>query len=161
MAKHIFKIRGMKKMACYWFFIVGVSFFGSCRELLGKYSLGNHLSLWDNDRKEERIVVYCEGECNGGIYVVPTYARHYDSARKHYAEYVETARSNKKWVIVKTLHVIDNKENYYIISKTFNIEHLDCAKANCDSILQSHVIGPLDLAGFQERAKILQVNLGF
>ncbi|MGS0688961.1 hypothetical protein ACVBEQ_28070, partial [Nakamurella sp. GG22] len=78
----------------------------------GEYSLGNHLSLWDNDKKEERIIVYCEGDCHGGIYVVPTYERHYDKDKQHFAEYVEEANSNKKWVIAKTICVKEKMEKY-------------------------------------------------
>jgi hypothetical protein len=142
-------------------FIALIFLSASCNEMWGEYSLGNHLSLWGNDKKEDRIIVYCEQDCHGGIYVVPTYARHYDSTGQQYAEYVETATSNKDWVIVKTFQIKDKKENYYIVSKDFNIENLDCAKSNCDSILQSHVAGPLDFTEFKNKTKDLKVTLDF
>lgn len=122
----------------------------------GKYSLGNHLSLWDNDKKEESIIVYCEGDCHGGIYVIPTYERHATNG-----EYVEEATSDKKWVIAKTFEKKDNKENYYIISKDFNIDNMDCSKVNCDSILQSHVTGPLNLTKFKNKMQALHIELDF
>jgi len=133
----------------------------SCNEMSGEYSLGNHLSLWGNDRKEERVIVYCTGDCHGGIYVVPTYKRHYDSSGQHYAEYVEAAKSNKKWVIAKTYQINEKQENYWIISKNFDIDSLDCAKANCDSILQSHVTGPLSLTEFENKKEALNIQLDF
>lgn len=137
----------------------------SCREMWGDHPLGNNLSLLEGDTKEDRIIVYCTGRsggaCISGIPVVPTYKRHYDSSGQNYAEYVEEATSNKKWVIAKTFQIKEKKENYWIISKNFNIENLDCAKVNCDSILQSHVIGPLDSAGFENKKKILNISLDF
>jgi hypothetical protein len=147
----------MKKIA---FFIFTMFYFVSCNEWYN-HPLGNHLSLWDGDTKEDRIIVYCEGRCYGGIYVVPTYARHYDSSGQKYAEYVEEATSNKRWVIVKTYQIQEKKENYWLISKDFNIENLDCAKANCDSILQSHVTGPLSLSEFRSKLQTLNVDLDF
>ncbi|MGN6530745.1 MAG: hypothetical protein ACTHK0_03190 [Ginsengibacter sp.] len=151
----------MNKRFCYRTLQVLIFFTASCNGISGKYPLGNHLSLWDNDKKEEKIIVYCEGNCNGGIYVVPTYEGHYDSTKQHYAEYVEEAKSNKKWVIVKTFRVKEKQENYYIINKDFDIRGLDCGKANCDSILQSYVTGPLTLNDFNNNKKALNVNLDF
>ena len=125
----------------------------------GNYPLGNHLWLWDNDRKEEKIIVYCEGDCNGGIYVVPTYKRHYDSIKHNFSEYVEAAVSDKNWVVAKTLKIKEHRNLYYIISKAFNIEHVNCSKVNCDSILQSCVIGPLSKNEFKKREQLLNIDL--
>ncbi len=129
----------------------------SCNEWYN-HPLGNHLSLWDGDGDKDRIIVYCEGNCHGGIRVLPTYERSTNNG-----EYVESATSNKKWVIAKTLQVKDNKENYYIIniSKDFDIENVDCAKVNCDSILQSHVTGPLSLPEFKNKVQALNIDLDF
>jgi len=134
-------------------------FISSCGEW-SNYSLGNNLSIWEGDKKEDRAIIYCEGNCHGGIYVIPTYKRHYDSSG-NYAEYVKEVLSNKGWVIVKTILLKEKKENYWIISKDFNIENLDCAKANCDSILQSNVFGPFNYHGFREKNKELRTNLKF
>lgn len=128
----------------------------SCRQMWGDHPLGNHLSLWDGDKSDENVIVYCEGNCHGGIYVVPIRERQTNDG-----EYVEEATSNKKWVIAKTRKKKDNKENYYIISKDFNIEHVDCSKVNCDSILQSHVTGPLSLREFENKKKALNIGLDF
>lgn len=126
----------------------------------GNNILGNNLSLLEGDKKEDRIIVYCEGDCHGGIYVVPTYARHYDSNGR-YAEYVEMAKSNKEWVIVKTLRIKEKQENYWIISKEFSLAKLDCSKNDCDSILQKQVIGPLALKEFQNKLQVLNIDLNF
>lgn len=153
----------MQKRDYHFFYIIIallVFFTVSCNEWYN-HPLGNNLSLWEGDKKEDRIIVYCEGNCHGGIYVIPTYERHYDSSGQHYAEYVETATSNKKWIIVKTLQIKEKRENYWIISKGFDITHLDCSKSNCDSILQSHVTGPLSLNEFKNKVHTLDIDLDF
>jgi hypothetical protein len=133
----------------------------SCTDAMwGVHWLGNNVALTVGDRIEDRIIEYCEGNCNGGIYFLPTYARHYDSTG-HYAEYVQEAKSNKNWIIAKTFRIKEKQENYWIISKNFSISNLDCGRANCDSILQSHVTGPLSLPEFQDRVKTLNVGLRF
>ncbi len=146
----------MSKKFCYSILQVLVLFIVSCNWMSGEYSLGNHLSLWDNDKEKTAIIVYCEGDCHGGIQVLPIRERQTASG-----EYVEEATSDKKWVIAKTFQIKENKENYYIISKDFNIENLDCAKANCDSILQSHVRGPLSLTEFKNKLQVLSIGLDF
>lgn len=137
----------------------------SCREMWGDHPLGNNLSLLEGDTKEDRIIVYCTrrsaGVCVSGIPIVPTYKRHYDSSGQKYAEYVEGATSNKKWVIAKTFQIKKKRENYWIISKDFNIEKLNCAKVNCDSILQSYVIGPLDSTEFENKREALDIEVDF
>jgi hypothetical protein len=141
-------------------FITGL-FFTSCREIWGDHPLGNNLSLLEGDKKEDRIIVYCPnrgGTCTGGIQIVPKYERQFDSEGR-YAEYVELAVSNKKWVAVRTLQVKDKKKNYWLISKNFDLGDADCSNENCDSILQSLVIGPLNLAEFKEKRKALNVDL--
>jgi hypothetical protein len=64
-------------------------------------------------------------------------------------------------VIAKTYQIQKKQENYWIISKDFNIENVDCSKANCDSILQGHVTGPLSLSEFQNKLQALDINLNF
>jgi hypothetical protein len=135
-------------------------FTASCYEGYN-HPLGNNLSLWEGDTKEDRIVVYCEGNCQGGIYVVPTYERHFDSSKQHYAEFVEEATSNEKWVIVKSLRIKEKQNNYWIISKNFTLKNIDCSKANCDSILQSHVMGPMNSEAFGNRLRELNIDLDF
>jgi putative component of membrane protein insertase Oxa1/YidC/SpoIIIJ protein YidD len=144
--------------AVYRILVLFVFFTTSCNEWYN-HPLGNHLSLWEGDTKEDRTIVYCEGGCHAGIDVVPTYERRFDSSKQHYAEYVETATSNKKWVLVKTLQIKEKQENYWIISKDFSIENLDCSKSNCDSIIQSHVIGPLNYSNLQKEIRGLKIDL--
>jgi hypothetical protein len=142
-------------------------FITSCnwwKEIWGDHPLGNNLSLLDGDKKEDRVIVYCSGKsagtCDGGIFVVPTYERHFDGSGK-YVEYVEMAQSNKEWVIVKTHRTKEKKDNYWFISKKFIIEDTDCTKFNCDSILQSHVMGPFDHSQFIEKRHSLKIELSF
>lgn len=133
----------------------------SCNEMWGDHSLGNNLSLLEGDKKEDRIIVYCSnagGVCRSGIPVVPKYNRQFDSIGR-YAEYVELAVSNEKWVAVRTLEIKNGVKNYWLISKDFTLEKVDCQKINCDSILQSHVIGPLQFKEFYKIKDELNVKL--
>jgi hypothetical protein len=75
--------------------------------------------------------------------------------------YVETAKSNRNWIIANTIQIKDKKENYWIISKDFKINLDTCDKNYCDSIIQSHVTGPLNLNDFQYKAKGLNIDLSF
>ena len=133
----------------------------SCSEFFGNHSLGNNFSLLEGDKIEDRIIVYCAGkeenECNGGTFVVPRYKDHMINGK--YAEYVETAKSNNNWIIAKTFQMHAKLEKYWIINKKFNIANLNCDKINCDSIIQSQVIGPLNINEFQEKTKKLKIDL--
>ena len=127
--------------------------------------LGNGIYLLEGDRVEDRIIVKCSGwsykECISGSYLIPrSYNNHFDS-NGHYLEYVEKAASNKKWIITKTFQIKEKKENYWIIDKGFNIGNIDCLKINCDSIIQSHIKGPLSLADFNTIKKTLNIKLDF
>jgi hypothetical protein len=116
----------------------------------------------EGDCKEDRIIVYCGdrslGACISGIAIVPIYSRQFDK-KGNYAEYVEFAKSSNKFIIVQTLQIKDNKKNYWIISKDFNIGN--CDEINCDSIIQSHVYGPFEINEFQEKTSELKINLKF
>lgn len=124
--------------------------------------LGGNLTIFEGDKLEDRVIVYCTGysfgSCKAGIYVLPTYEKHYDE-KGNYAEYVETANSNEKWIVAKTIRINENKENYWIISKDFSLENVDCNKVNCDSIIQSHVIGAFNYQEFTAMKKELGINL--
>ena len=126
----------------------------------GNTSLGSNLIIWEGDVVEDRAIVYCEGNCNGGIYVLPNYSKHYDSSGQ-YAEYLEKAKSNRNWVIAKTLLIKGKKVNYWIINKNFNIKNLNCSLVNCDSIIQSYVIGPLSQDEFKRKLQDLKIELKF
>jgi len=143
-------------------FLILILSIASCREMWGDHSLGNNFDLLEGDRKEDRLIVYCTGKsagaCKGGIPVIPTYANHYDY-KGRYAEYIETAKSNKDWIIAKSIQIKNKKENYWIISKKFDIENFNCDKTNCDSIIQSHVTGPLNFIDFQNRITRLNIAL--
>ena len=74
-------------------------------------------------------------------------------------EFVDSAKSNDDFIIAKTLLVKDKTANYWIINKDFRIDN--CDKINCDSLIQSHVIGPLDKEEFQKKTSELKLNLKF
>lgn len=148
----------MKKEVIYLFLFTVLFVLYSC----DSGSLGGKFTIFEGDKLEDRVIVYCTGysfgSCKAGIYVVPTYEKHYDE-NGNYAEYVEMAKSNKKWIIVKTIQIKDNEENYWIISKDFSLENVDCNKVSCDSIIQSHVTGALNYQEFTAKTKELGINL--
>jgi hypothetical protein len=136
----------------------------SCNELWGDHPLGNNYSLSEGDKEEDRVIIYCPfkklGICDSGIFVIPVYERHMDR-NGTYAEYVLSAQSNEKWIIAKTLRRLENQENYWIIDKDFEVDHSDCSKTNCDSVIQAHVVGPLSPISFSKKIKMLKVELSF
>lgn len=137
-------------------------FLSSCgRQAWGDNDLGDNFSLLEGDRTEERVIVYCSGRsggaCMAGTFIVPSYSRHMDSG--HYAEYVETAKSSDDFIIARTNQVKDKKVNYWIINKDFKIANCDII--NCGSIIQSHVLGPLDQSEFQKKTSELKIDLTF
>ncbi|GHT00876.1 hypothetical protein FACS189421_13350 [Bacteroidia bacterium] len=129
----------------------------------GSYDLGNNLYMmeWDGGG---RIIVHCSRKkgkaCYGGTYVVPTHKAEYDSLG-NWAELVDDAKFDKKWIIVKSKLIQEKKYCYYIINKDFDIEGLDWEKVNCDSIIQSHIIGPLDSITFSNELEQHKIDLDF
>ena len=86
------------------------------------YDLGNNIYMmeWDGGG---RLIVLCshvEGKkCYGGSYLIPTYENSVDS-NGEFAEYVVTAKSDEKWVIVKTDNFQSKQHKYYIINKDYD-----------------------------------------
>jgi hypothetical protein len=130
-----------------------------CPSMWGSHSLGNNLYAMDWDGNTQ-IVVYRDKEnlkgrtCYNGSNVIP-------SSDSTYQVRVEDIEFNKEWVIVKAEQVKDKKECYFVIHKKFNIEGLDWQKNNCDSILQSHITGPLSLIEFKSKINKLNIELTF
>jgi hypothetical protein len=121
----------------------------------GDSDLGDNFSLLEGDRKEDRVIVFCDGRdvgaCKSGDYIVPTYERHYDN-KGGYAEYVAAATSNKNWIIAKTVQVVDNKENYWIVDKAY--------REGSDK-RQPKVMGPFRLSDFRTKREELNISLEF
>jgi hypothetical protein len=143
--------------------IVASLIFSSCGGTMwGDNDLGDNFSLFEGDGIEDRVIVYCSGRsggsCMAGTPIVPVYSRQMDTGG-HYAEYVETAKSNNSFIIAKTFQIKNKTTNYWIISKDFKITN--CDKINCDSIIQSHVIGPLSKIEFKKQIFQRKINLGF
>lgn len=130
----------------------------SCGPLWGAHDLGNKLTLLEGDKIEDRIIVYCTGysagACIAGTPVIP-------SRRDSVKRYVKNAESNKHWVIVRSIRMQDGEDDYWIISKDFNIENLDCDKIKCDSIIQSYVKGPFKNDEFNKEKSRLEIDLAF
>jgi hypothetical protein len=131
----------------------------SCGQLWGDNDLRDNFSLLEGDRAEDRVIVYCSGRsagtCTGGTFIVPVYSRHMDK-NGHYAEYVETARSNDKFIIARTIQLKDETKNYWIIYKDLNVDN--CNDMFCDS---TKVLGPLNETEFRNKTADLSIALNF
>jgi len=141
----------------------------SCSSFFGSYDLGANFTLLDGDRVEDRIIVYCSPNngdkwCSGGMYIIPTYEKHYKNGK--YAEYVEIAKSNERWIIAQSLDIINKKKNYWIIDKSFKLEDKfkewplsNADGLSFDSIIQSHILGPLSYKTFKEKKDTLDIKI--
>lgn len=141
------------------FLLVQLCILWSC-DFYGNKDLGNHLTLWLRDGSEGCYdIVYCTkhdiGGCIAGIYVIPS-----TDDEKH-SIYVKTAKSDDQWVIAKTIRTIDQKENFWIINNNFSLEDVDCDEINCDSIIRSNLIGPLDAQQFGSKLAEHKISLKF
>lgn len=110
----------------------------------GSYDLGKNLYMMDWE-KGNKIIVHCSNKsgrtCYGGFPIIPhNYPREV---------YVQSAKADDKWIIVKAITTEDNNVCYYLIDKSFNIEGLDWEVVNCDSIIQCQITGPLDSLKFE------------
>ncbi len=142
-----------------WFFLVFCFvYLDSCNlcALFGAHDLGDNFVLLEGDHVSDRIIVFCttpSGCCDAGIPVIPSRANTYGK------EYVVAANSDERWIVVRTQTLNSESESFWIVDKNFDLNLDDCGKINCDSIIQSHVLGPLDLNSLQERKKELGIGL--
>ena len=128
--------------------------------------LGNNIVLLEGDRKEDRIIVFCSSpnsnNCYSGVYIVPSlYSNHMD-LKGNYEEYVENAKSNSNWIIVKTKMVSTNINRYWIIDKDFKLNVERCGKElDCAKLLQRQVTGPLSFNLFKNKCQELNIGMKF
>jgi hypothetical protein len=131
----------------------------SCGRLWGNNDLGDNFSLLEGDKTEDRVIVYCSGRmaeaCTSGTFIVPVYSRHIDKSGQ-YSEYVETAKSNDKFIIARTVQLKDGMKNYWIVHKNLNIDN--CNEMLCDS---TKVLGPLSETDFKTKTADLNIELEF
>jgi len=126
-------------------------------KLFGDNKLGDNFSLLEGDKTEDNIIVYCIGNkngcCVGGIPVIP-------SEEDSLTKYVLAAKSNNLWIIVKTMSK-NNSEKFWIINKNFSkkFEYDDGGKFY--SLIQSNVLGPMNLSKFELKIDSLKINLHF
>lgn len=128
--------------------IVGlfVAIIYSCNCEQSENNLGCNLYIMEGDCVEDRIIVYCNSiefcDCYAGSCVIPSSARHMRNGK--YSEYVESARANDDWISVKIKQIVKDKYNYWVIIKDDDLENLDRYNSDFDSILQSHIYGPVE-----------------
>ena len=99
-----------------------------------KNNLGNNIYMVEDGNFRE--IVYCTkhkgNTCYVGIPLIPAISSKGIS--------VIEAKSNDKWVIVKAINNdLSEKDCFYLIDKSFDLQNGDCRKSNCDSIIQSYI----------------------
>ena len=108
----------------------------------GSHDLGKNIYMieWDGGG---RVIVKGSNirgnTCYGGMQIIPTYEKQYDSAG-HFAEYVIDAKSDDCWIIAKTDNHISNQRKYYILNKecyTEKGELIDSLNSGIDSFTDS------------------------
>ena len=93
-------------------------------QMHGSYNLGHGIYMmeWDGGG---RVIVYgtsiSGNTCYGGTPLIPTYNNQYDSLGRQ-MEYVVDAKSNKRWIIVKTNNKMTHQKKIYIIDKDCNTQ---------------------------------------
>jgi hypothetical protein len=111
-----------------------IVFFYWC-DLWGAHNLGHKFVLLEGDKKEDMTIVYNTVKwscCYTGISVIPP------SVNDDYTSYVDRAKSNCKWIIVRSVNH-DANFSYWIINKRFNLDLEKWQDINCDSIIQENV----------------------
>ena len=91
-------------------------------EFNGSYDLGNNIYMLEYDGGGKIIVnasTISGRTCYGGETLIPTYENQYDSTG-NFAEYVVEAKSDDKWIIVKTNNRRNDQRKYYILDKQYN-----------------------------------------
>jgi len=161
----------MRKLALNLVILLSLVIMQSCCSFQGSHDLGNNFTLLEGDKLEDRIIVFCspkkQGCCKGGSYVIPTHESHYDKNGR-YAEYVETAEFNDRWIIVKSIALKNKEEKYWIIDKNFELEerfkNWTMDKVISDKFkkfIQSKILGPLNFTSFDDKTKELEIDLKF
>ena len=116
-------------------------------KLFGSHDLGSNFVLFEGDRVDDTIIVYCttqKGCCDAGIPAVP--------------EHVENVDFNKRWIIARVINK-DKTLSYWIIDKDFELDLEKCRDINCREIINSNITGPLTLAGFKAEKERLGIHL--
>lgn len=143
----------------------------SCCALLGSHNLGANFVLLEGDRLEDKVIIYCSNKkekcCTGGVYVIPKYENHYNE-QGAYAEYVELAKSDGHLIIAKTIQLNNSTESYWIIDKNFELPEKfmdwpleeNIAK-EFDVLIQSQVMGPMNLDEFNKKLHEINASIAF
>ena len=124
----------------------------------GDNNLGGKFTLLEGDRQEDRIIVYCTSNskcCHAGISIIPSKDFGITKA------WVEKAEFNERWIIANSFLRNGEELGFWIIDKDYELDLSKCEEVDCDSIIQSHVIGPLDTLQFEEKKKELGIDLKF
>lgn len=152
----------MNRIIHLFFAAIIITFFSSCDcSLVGAENLGKNLALLEGDVREDKVIVYCgnkENCCSGGAYILPTYENHYDK-KGNYAEFIEEVAYNERWILVKSFLVKENKFNYWIIDKNFDLKDSSFTEGKKIEMIRKNVIGPLNKKKLDDLIKNNKIKL--
>ena len=137
------------------FFLLGL-FFVEDYLCGSKNNLGNNIYMVEDGNFRE--IVYCTkhkgNTCYVGIPLIPAISSKGIS--------VIEAKSNDEWVIVKALNkALSEKNCFYLIDKSFDIQNMDCRERDCDSIIQSYITYFDNEQDFENRLNDLGILIRF
>jgi hypothetical protein len=147
------------------FLIVLSITFDGC-EFYGNKDLGNKFTLFARDNPESHFdIIYCSkydiGGCITGVTILP-------QGDDKYYKYIETAKSNEKWVIAKSILIKDKTEQFWIIDKNFSLDskYQNWPLSEKDGIaftqfIQSKVQGPFGIEEFNKKLYELKIRITF
>jgi len=158
----------MKRVTYTALLILSCILFVKCKEIWaeieGNCLLGDRVILWNTGNRYDWNVALCLrysfGQCIVGSEIIPGDDRHFNK-NGEWSEYVDTAIADKDWIIARTFSITKKKKYYWIISKAYNIKGLDCHLVNCDSIIKSYMIGPMDSLDYEKKRNELHMNINF
>lgn len=136
--------------------LASILLIASCCRLGGVEDLGNNIYLLEADKYEDRQVIYCTTNdvcCNSGIPIIPAGA---DTLTSH----PERVKANDNWIIVESIN-LDKSKSYWVIDKNVKLDLNRCDVVDCDSILQSHVTGPMTMDDFNREKQSRNIQLHF
>lgn len=148
-------------MKYYIIFLSVYLFFSSCTNCSnwGDTNLGGEFTLFDGDKIEDRLIIYCTGRdkvnncCIGGKQIIPP-------RENKLVNYVDLAKFNQRWIIAKSISY-DEKISYWYIDKDFDINWEYDDGGVFYSRIQNNVYGPFEKASFIKVLKDKNIELTF
>lgn len=129
------------------FSLLAVASCDYCSAVYGEDKLGSRFTLV-KENEDQVYILYCTHGpcCRSGFNIVPSK--------------VEKINFDNRWVIATSIQA-NKEESYWVIDKNFEIDLQNCDATKCDSVIMSHVKGPLGYSEFLQAKESLKIDLSF